>query len=83
MQVANELAAAKIPVILTANRDAQDTWEKRNSLPGPPLSKSPAAILAEAGVLFGLAIPGEGKPFFSTFASYNFPPQRFCFKFWK
>ncbi|KAN0106170.1 carbohydrate esterase family 9 protein-like protein [Hyaloscypha variabilis] len=60
--VANELAAAKIPVILTANRDAQDTWEKRNSLPGPPLSKSPAAILAEAGVLFGLAIPGEGDP---------------------
>jgi len=63
MQVANELATAKIPVILTANRDAQDTFEKRNSLPGPPLSKSPAAILAEAGVFFGIAIAGEGKSF--------------------
>jgi hypothetical protein len=58
-QVANELAKAKIPIILTANRGAPDTFEKRNSLPGPPLSKSPAAVLAEAGVLFGLAIPGE------------------------
>ena len=63
LQVANELATAKIPIILTANRDAQDTFEKRNSLPGPPLSKSPAAILAEAGVFFGIAIAGEGRPF--------------------
>ena len=63
-KVANELATAKIPVILTTNRGAQDTFEKRNALPGPPLSRSPAAVLAEAGVLFGLAIPGEGKYLF-------------------
>jgi hypothetical protein len=45
---------------LTANRGAPDTFEKRNSLVGPPLSKSPAAVLAAAGVKFGLAITGEG-----------------------
>ncbi len=64
LKVANELAAAKIPVILTTNRGAQETFEKRSALPGPPLSRSPAAVLAETGVLFGLAIPGEGKRFF-------------------
>jgi imidazolonepropionase-like amidohydrolase len=58
--VADEIAKAKIPVILTANRGAPDTFEKRNTLPGPPLSKSPAAVLAAAGVKFGLAIAGEG-----------------------
>jgi hypothetical protein len=45
---------------LTANRGAPDTFEKSNSLPGPPLSKSPAAVLAAAGVKFGLALTGEG-----------------------
>ncbi|TVY81685.1 hypothetical protein LSUE1_G002182 [Lachnellula suecica] len=57
--VANELATAKIPLILTAARGAADTFEKRNALPGPPLSESPAAILSAAGVKFGLAIVGE------------------------
>ena len=59
-QVANELAEAKIPIILTTNRGAPDSFEKINCLPGPPLSRSPAAVLAEAGVFFGLAIAGEG-----------------------
>ncbi len=59
--VAKELAEAKIPVILTANRGAPDTFEKRNALPGPPLSESPAAVLADAGVKFGLAIAGESR----------------------
>lgn len=59
LQVAKELAEAKIPLILTANRGAPDSWETINALPGPPLSKSAATVLAEAGVLFGLAIPGE------------------------
>lgn len=57
--VAKELAKAKIPVILTHNRGACDTWEKKNILPGPPLSHSPASVLAEAGVLFGLAIESK------------------------
>ncbi|TID14531.1 carbohydrate esterase family 9 protein-like protein [Venturia nashicola] len=54
--VADELAKAKIPVILTHYRGALDTWEKKDILPGPPLSRSPASVLSEAGVLFGLAI---------------------------
>lgn len=57
--VAKELAKAKIPVILTHNRGACDTWEKKDILPGPPLSRSPASVLAEAGVLFGLAIESD------------------------
>ncbi|KAK6580721.1 hypothetical protein PZA11_006957 [Diplocarpon coronariae] len=57
--VADQLAKAKIPVILTANRGAPDTFEKRFSLPGPPLSRSPAAILTEAGVKYALAIKGD------------------------
>ncbi|KAF8851484.1 hypothetical protein BDZ45DRAFT_808264 [Acephala macrosclerotiorum] len=57
--VADELAAANISVILTANRGAPDTFEKINTLPGPPLSKMPAEILSDAGVTFGLAIEGE------------------------
>jgi hypothetical protein len=60
-KVADELAAAKIPVILTANRGAPETWEKRNLLVGPPLTKSAAAVLSDAGVTFGLAIAGDGR----------------------
>ncbi len=60
-QLADELAAANISIILTANRGAPDTFEKINTLPGPPLSKMPAQILANAGVTFGLAIVGESR----------------------
>ncbi|KAK0112059.1 hypothetical protein ONS96_001319 [Cadophora gregata f. sp. sojae] len=59
--VANELAEAKIPVILTANRGAPAAFEARFSLPGPPLSRSPAAVLTEAGVKYALSILGEGE----------------------
>ena len=55
-------------MILTANRGAPDTWEKRNALVGPPLTKSAAAVLSDAGVTFGLAIPGFGE----HLASKNF-----------
>ncbi|RFU34480.1 hypothetical protein B7463_g1891, partial [Scytalidium lignicola] len=54
-EVAEELAAAKIPVILTSARDAPYSWEKKDLLVGPPLTKSPAEVLADAGVLFGIA----------------------------
>ncbi|KAF2173470.1 hypothetical protein M409DRAFT_48443 [Zasmidium cellare ATCC 36951] len=57
--VAEELAQADISVILTANRGVPDTWEKRDALSGPPLTRSPASVLAEAGVKFGLAIQGD------------------------
>jgi hypothetical protein len=60
-QVADSLAAASIPVILTGNRGAPDSWEKKDTLAGPPLTKSPAQILSKAGVLFGLAIIGDSK----------------------
>ncbi|KAH8802876.1 hypothetical protein F5884DRAFT_803522 [Xylogone sp. PMI_703] len=53
-EVAEDLAAAKIPVILTSLRDAPYDWEKKDTLVGPPLTKSPAEILADAGVLFGI-----------------------------
>lgn len=45
-------------MILTANRGAPDSFSKRFSLPGPPLSRSPAAVLSEAGVKYCLAIEG-------------------------
>lgn len=59
--VAEEIAKSKTPLILTRNRGAPDTFEKRNALSGPPLTRSPAAVLADAGVLFALAITGEGS----------------------
>lgn len=60
-KVAEELAAADMPVILTSNRGAPDTFEKINTLPGPPLSRMAAEVLTSAGVTFGLAIAGESK----------------------
>lgn len=59
--VANELAAADVPVILTRNRGAPSSFEKKDILVGPPLTRSPAAILAEANVTFGIAIPSMGE----------------------
>ncbi|KAJ4423943.1 hypothetical protein N0V82_001371 [Gnomoniopsis sp. IMI 355080] len=53
---AHEIAEAKIPLILTATRPAPDTWSRKDSLPGPPLSRSPADILTEAGVFFAIAL---------------------------
>jgi imidazolonepropionase-like amidohydrolase len=57
--VATHLANSSIPVILTRNRGAPDSYEKRSSLPGPPLSASPASVLSKAGVKYALAIPGD------------------------
>ncbi|KAL4946520.1 hypothetical protein BDV06DRAFT_233118 [Aspergillus oleicola] len=60
-QVAQSLAEASIPVILTGNRGAPDTWEKKDTLPGPPLSDIPAKVLLDAGVQVGLAVRGDSK----------------------
>jgi hypothetical protein len=57
-QVANELAAADIPVILAPFRSSPDNWEKLDALVGPPLTKSSAQVLSDAGVTFALAIGG-------------------------
>ena len=46
-------------MILTGNRGVPDTWAKRDALSGPPLTLSPAQVLADAGVLFALAINGD------------------------
>ncbi|KAF3770463.1 hypothetical protein M406DRAFT_344188 [Cryphonectria parasitica EP155] len=59
---AREIAEAKVPLILTATRPGPDSWTKINSLPGPPLSRSPADVLSEAGVFFGISILGQGGP---------------------
>ncbi|KAJ0425611.1 amidohydrolase [Aspergillus carlsbadensis] len=59
--VAKPLAEAKIPVILSGNRGAPDTWEKKDTLPGPPLSDIPAKVLLDAGVQLGLAVRGDSK----------------------
>ncbi|OJJ07672.1 hypothetical protein ASPVEDRAFT_142292 [Aspergillus versicolor CBS 583.65] len=59
--VAKPLAEAGIPVILTGNRGAPDTWEKKDVLPGPPLSDSPAKVLIDAGVQIGLAVTDDSK----------------------
>lgn len=58
-QVAKELAAADIPLIFTAAHGAPDTWEKKDTLAGPPLTESPVKVLSEANVTFGLAFPPE------------------------
>lgn len=56
--VADELAAAKIPLILAPFRATPDQWEKglEDVLTGPPMTRSSADVLTEAGVFFGLAI---------------------------
>ncbi|CAG8213187.1 unnamed protein product [Penicillium olsonii] len=59
--VAKSLAEEGIPVILTGNRGAPDSWEKRNALSGPPLTESPAKVLSDAGVLLGLALNSDSK----------------------
>ncbi|CAG8947989.1 unnamed protein product [Penicillium salamii] len=59
--VAKHLAEEGIPVILTGNRGAPDSWEKKNILTGPPLTESPAKILSDAGVLLGLGVKSDSK----------------------
>lgn len=60
VQFAEEIAEAKIPLIFTATRPGPDSWTKKDSPPGPPLSRSPADILSEAGVLYAVAINTDG-----------------------
>lgn len=37
-------------------RASADRWETKDSLPGPPLSRSTSDLLSEAGVLYGVAL---------------------------
>lgn len=54
--MAKDLAAADIPVILSENRPAPDSFRDKDAMIGPPLSRSVASYLSEAGVTFALAI---------------------------
>ena len=67
IKVAAELAAAHIPVILNPFRGAPWQWQNLDSLVGPPLTKSSAQVLADAGVTFGIAMGGESMFFFPFF----------------
>lgn len=64
--VAAELAGADIPLIFTGHRGAPDAWEKKDVLPGPPLSRSGASVLVENNVSFAIGFSGEGESCFST-----------------
>jgi hypothetical protein len=54
------LAKAKIPLIFTGTRPGHDMWTKKDSPPGPPLSRSPADTLSEAGVFYAIALNTDG-----------------------
>ncbi|OAA52148.1 carbohydrate esterase family 9 protein [Cordyceps fumosorosea ARSEF 2679] len=60
--VAEDLAAADIPVILTRDRGAPTTFRTRDGFVGPPLTRSIASHLKDAGVKFGLALLDLGMP---------------------
>ncbi|KAK0388571.1 hypothetical protein NLU13_4814 [Sarocladium strictum] len=54
--IAKELAPAKVPVILTANRPGPSAFRSKDAVVGPPLSRSIASYLSEAGVFYAVAI---------------------------
>ncbi|KAL4789276.1 hypothetical protein BDV19DRAFT_397207 [Aspergillus venezuelensis] len=58
--IGKQLAKADIPVILQSFRGGPSSWEKKDMLPGPPLSQSQVTSLHQAGVLVGLSIAGLG-----------------------
>ncbi|ATY60850.1 carbohydrate esterase family 9 [Cordyceps militaris] len=60
--VAKDLAAAGIPAILTRDRGAPTTFGTRDGFVGPPLTRSIASYLKDAGVKFGLALLEPGMP---------------------
>jgi imidazolonepropionase-like amidohydrolase len=61
-QVAKELADADIPLILSEDRPAPDLFRDKDAVIGPPLSRSVASYLAEAGVKFALAVVAPDMP---------------------
>lgn len=59
--MAKDLAAANISVILSENRPAPDVFRDKDAVVGPPLTRSVASYLKEAGVTFALSIFETGK----------------------
>ncbi|KUI64087.1 Imidazolonepropionase [Cytospora mali] len=62
LKFADEIAKAKIPLIFTGTRPGPDVWTKKDSPPGPPLTRSPADLLSEAGVFYAVALNNDGGP---------------------
>ncbi|PTB56681.1 hypothetical protein M431DRAFT_80456 [Trichoderma harzianum CBS 226.95] len=60
--VAKDLAAANISVILSENRPAPDVFRDKDAVVGPPLTRSVASYLKEAGVTFALSIFETAMP---------------------
>ncbi|KAJ6785803.1 hypothetical protein PWT90_06936 [Aphanocladium album] len=71
--VAKDLAAANIPVILTRDRGAPVNFRSKDGFVGPPLTRSIASYLKEAGVKFGLALLEPEMP--SDFKIHDLLPE--------
>ena len=54
--VADELAAAKISVVLAPLLSHAQTWDQRRGLTGPPLTNVATNILLDAGVRLGISV---------------------------
>ncbi|RAO69059.1 uncharacterized protein BHQ10_005071 [Talaromyces amestolkiae] len=57
--VADEIAAAGLPLIFTAAHSAPVAWESKDLLVGPPLTISAVQVLKESNVTFALAMLPE------------------------
>ncbi|KAH6661396.1 carbohydrate esterase family 9 protein [Truncatella angustata] len=57
--LAEELAAANISVILSKTRPAPAHFDTKDTLVGPPLTRSPASVLSEAGVHYAISVADE------------------------
>jgi len=54
--LAKEISQAQIPLIVTHNRGGPATFETKDLLVGPPLTRSAISVLADANVTLGIAI---------------------------
>ncbi|KAF1846240.1 uncharacterized protein K460DRAFT_283339 [Cucurbitaria berberidis CBS 394.84] len=54
--VANEVAAADIPIVLAPLLPHAQSWDQRRGLTGPPLTNVSTNILLDAGVLLGICV---------------------------
>lgn len=72
-QVAKELAAADISVILSEDRPAPDTFRDKDAVVGPPLTPSVASYLSDAGVTFAIALYA-----YRTLPQTDYSPRCLC-----
>ncbi|POR34075.1 Uncharacterized protein TPAR_05713 [Tolypocladium paradoxum] len=76
-QVAKDLAAANIQVILAQNRPSGDEFRSRDAVMGPPLSRSRsiASHLTEAGVTFALELLRSPCPWITASIRSSLGPE--------